>query len=283
MEVGRTTIRISKRARFFRNVAMFATYFLTVVVVMVCVVTVFRAGWDCVAKEEVFDGSTEDEKIANFRTVTVGKIKRGVLYRSASPINNSYDRAPSASRLLSKAGVRYVLNLSENEEELISNSKKGEFDVTNYMSLYEAGDVVLLHMDMKYREQKYIDKLVRGLTSMAENEGPYLIHCVEGKDRTGYVMMMLEALAGASYEEMVDDYMLTYDNYYGINRENEVDKYNDIKKKNIDAMLHYMIGDEAKERKLNEVADYSGYAREYLKSAGMSEEATQKLVERLEG
>ncbi len=64
--------------------------------------------------------------------------------------------------------------------------------------------------------------------SILDNDGPYYIHCLEGKDRTGYVCMVIEALCGASYEELVEDYFITYHNYYGI--EKGTSKYDLIKR-----------------------------------------------------
>ena len=50
---------------------------------------------------------------------------------------------------------------------------------------------------------------------MIGKEGPYLIHCTEGKDRTGFVCAVLECLMSASIDEVISDYMKTYQNYYG--------------------------------------------------------------------
>lgn len=50
---------------------------------------------------------------------------------------------------------------------------------------------------------------------------PYVVHCTEGKDRTGYVCALLEALAGATYDEIVDDYLVTYGNYFHITPEKD--------------------------------------------------------------
>lgn len=72
-------------------------------------------------------------------------------------------------------------------------------------------------MDMKFKDTKFESKLKELIEAMTNNEGPYLIHCVEGKDRTGYISMNIESLAGATYDEIVNDYMITYDNYYDIN------------------------------------------------------------------
>jgi protein tyrosine/serine phosphatase len=37
----------------------------------------------------------------------------------------------------------------------------------------------------------------------------YVVHCIEGKDRTGYVCALLEGLCGATYEEIVAASKLT--------------------------------------------------------------------------
>lgn len=37
---------------------------------------------------------------------------------------------------------------------------------------------------------------------MMNSQGPVYIHCTEGKERTGFVCVLLEALAGASYDEI---------------------------------------------------------------------------------
>jgi protein tyrosine/serine phosphatase len=51
---------------------------------------------------------------------------------------------------------------------------------------------------------------------ISETEGPYLIHCKEGKDRTGFVIAVIECLAGASWQEIKEDYLKTYINFFKI-------------------------------------------------------------------
>ena len=276
-----TVKRVRRKNNLFSSKIWFFVCFFMIIVGTIGTVGIVSAERERIAMENSFNGDTDEEKFANFRKVTVGKLKNGVLFRSASPVDNTHNRAAVADRLASDAGVQYVVNLSDNEDDLTKNISKDDFDSANYLSLYEAGKVVLLHMDMKFKEQKFGEKIVRGLVAMVDNEGPYLVHCVEGKDRTGYAMMVLEALLGASYEEIVDDYMETYDNYYGINQESDPERYASIKEKNIDSMLHYIVGDESAD--LVAISDYAGYAKDYLKSMGMSEESIEKLVERLSG
>lgn len=94
-------------------------------------------------------------------------------------------------------------------------------------------------------------------------------------------LMVIEALLNASYEEMVDDYMLTYDNYYSITSKTDIERYEIIKEKNIDLMLHYIINDEKNEMDLSKIEDYSSYAKNYLLSIGMNEDNINKLINNL--
>ena len=86
--------------------------------------------------------------------------------------------------------------------------------------------------------------------------------------------MVIEAIAGASYDEIIKDYMITYDNYYGINLENNPTKYNIIKNKNIDEMLRTVINDETVDITK---ADYSKYIETYLLSKGLKKEEFDAL------
>jgi protein tyrosine/serine phosphatase len=47
---------------------------------------------------------------------------------------------------------------------------------------------------------------------MLANDGPYLVHCYAGVDRTGIVCAILAALMGASPEEIAADYARSFYN-----------------------------------------------------------------------
>jgi protein tyrosine phosphatase len=53
-----------------------------------------------------------------------------------------------------------------------------------------------------------------GIKFMLDHDGPYLIHCFAGFDRTGFVSMVLEALMGATITEITDDYLLSYGSWF---------------------------------------------------------------------
>ncbi|HXG26722.1 MAG TPA: tyrosine-protein phosphatase [Candidatus Binatia bacterium] len=53
------------------------------------------------------------------------------------------------------------------------------------------------------------ERFGQALTAVAEADGPVVIHCASGKDRTGLVTSLLLRLAGVSAEEIGHDYALS--------------------------------------------------------------------------
>ena len=208
-----------------------------------------------------------DAVFANFRYFQMGKIKENILYRSASPCDNQHNRASYVDALIKEAGVQFILNLSDNDVKINRYMAADNFNSPYFQSLYDDGRVEAIALNMNYQSEEFAQKIVQGFNAMAVAEGPYLVHCTEGKDRTGFVCMLIEALAGASYSEIADDYMLTYDNYYKINETKDPERYRLILEQNLDAMVKYIVGDENVDIK---TTDLSGYARKYLKRAEMS-------------
>lgn len=210
-----------------------------------------------------------DVIFANFRNMSMGSLKENMVYRSASPCDNQHNRAPYVDSLMEEAGVKCILNLSDNDVKIERYISFDGFDSPYFLSLYNENHVIPIALNMNYMSEEFAQKIAQGFSAMAEQEGPYLIHCTEGKDRTGFVCMLVEALAGASYQEIADDYMITYDNYYKINETSDPARYRTILEKNLDAMLAYVISDDSVDMK---TADLTVYAENYLRSAGMSEE-----------
>ncbi len=220
-----------------------------------------------------------DEVFANFRPVALGDIAEGRLFRSASPVNNKNGRAAYACALMENAGVKTVLNLAETPEELEALFAAEDFASAGYKALSDDGHVLALGLPINYTSDEFGGEVVRGLSFLSEQEGPYLIHCTEGKDRAGFVFMLLEALMGADKDEIVADYMLSYVNYYGIDPERDAAKYTMIAEKNICQMLCSVCGLEAGADL--EGVDLAGAARNYLISHGMTEEAADALTAKL--
>ncbi|MBQ9043587.1 MAG: tyrosine-protein phosphatase [Eggerthellaceae bacterium] len=223
-----------------------------------------------------------DVQFANFRSLSGGSMREGAAYRSASPVDNEYNRAAYVEDLMRQAGVAYVLDLSDDADEVdafMAESTEQGVDLSYFKSLRDAGNVGELNLSASYPSRSFTEKLAAGLAEMSQHDGPYLIHCIEGKDRTGFVCALLEALCGATYSEMEADYMTTFANYYGITKESDPTKYNAILHLNLDGMLSFLAGvDDSAD--LGSI-DYREPARNYLKSGGMTDEQIDKLIERL--
>ena len=144
-----------------------------------------------------------DAAFANFRMIATTGMGEGALYRTASPIDPSRKRNTCADLAIRMAGVKTVMNLSNNRET--AEGFAGYPD-----SYYATTDFIALGMDMSFETEDSRRKLAEGLRFFATHEGPYAVHCLEGKDRTGTVAALLECLMGASYEEVRKSYMETF-------------------------------------------------------------------------
>ena len=213
-----------------------------------------------------------DEVFANFRPVAEGK-----LYRSASPIDNKANRAHYADRLIQDAGVQTVMNMANTPEEIVVFIAAKDFDSPYYRDLFEAGKVFTLQMAIDFTSEAFAEGIVKGFSFLAEEDTPYLVHCLEGKDRTGFAIMVLEALMGWNEAQIVADYMQTYTNYYGL--EPGTEKFDLIAEKNILEMLCIMA-DMEPGTSLAET-DLKAAAETYLLSNGMEQEALKQLETKL--
>ena len=230
-----------------------------------------------------------DEVFANFRNVTAGSIKPGRFYRSASPCDNQHKRAPYVDRLMEKAGVQFILDLADTPAKIEGYISASDFDSPYFLSLYRkgmvglplndmllAGQVEPIGLNMNYGSAEFREKVAKGLASMAESEGPYLVHCTEGKDRTGFVCMLIEALCGATCDEIVDDYMITFSNYYKITKESDRPRYETIVENLLVPMIETVAGTQDIKK-----ADLSIGAERFLQEGGMSAEQIRMLKAKL--
>jgi protein tyrosine/serine phosphatase len=64
-----------------------------------------------------------------------------------------------------------------------------------------------------YREApfvgRHVDLFSRYFQALAQAEGPVLIHCAAGKDRTGVLAALTHHVAGVHQDDIVEDYLLT--------------------------------------------------------------------------
>lgn len=222
---------------------------------------------------------SDDATFANFRAVTAGDIGNGKLYRSASPIDNEFGRASYANDLIEAAKVVTVLNLADSAEDIEEFCQAGDFDSAYYRALYQAGNVIALDLTANFYSDKFTASIADGFRFLSQNDPPYSIHCLEGKDRAGFAAMLLEALMGAELQEIIDDYMRSFYNYYGITKEAEPERYEVILNNNLIAMLCHVTG--AQSREALAQIDLESAVTTYLLDAGMTESEILTLKEKL--
>ena len=209
-----------------------------------------------------------DEEFANFRMIDTAGIKENVLYRSSSPVNPKLNRNLEADEAIRDAGIKTVFNMADYQ-----NGIKLYEDYEN--SYYSSCEVTALNMSTKLDSEEFGHRLAEGYRFMIAHEGPYLIHCTEGKDRTGFASAIIECLMGAEADEVVSDYMKSFYNYYGVRLGSLV--YNNIAERNIKKDLATAFHIET----IFADVDLSVCAKEYLLEIGMSEEEIDLFKKRL--
>lgn len=149
----------------------------------------------------------------------------------------------------------------------------------NARTLWEEGSVILCPLKADPTADDYNTRLIAALKELPAHPAPYAVHCMEGKDRTGYVCALLEGLCGATYQEIVADYLTTYSNYYGITPEKNPDVCNTLVTLRLNPCLMYYAGvsDEAQLPH----TDYAKAFTDYLLTHGMSQEQIDALVNAL--
>ena len=212
-----------------------------------------------------------DEAFANFRQVTAGYIKPGVLYRTSHPSLGD-DRSSYAAKLVEKHGINTVLNLSDTPEEFAANLAHSEY----YRGLNDKGNVIAVGMGVDFAAKDFTAKVKAALEFMIAHDGPYAVHCVEGKDRVGIVIAVLEGLGGATVDEIVEDYMVSYENYYKVQKGTE--GYKLVSKIMYDQLKEMNNGQPVTDDNVKAVVV------NYLKSlVGLDDEQIERLETRLVG
>ena len=239
--------------------------------------------------EERREGET-DEEYANFRKVETTGIAPGVLYRSSNPLNcvNNAGRYAVADRLAEKAGIKTEIDLADTAEKLAVYMSMEGYASTYCPALYKAGCTIACGMMADSFSDDFKSRMGDAMRFIIDHEPPYLIHCNEGKDRCGFVSMVLEALAGAGIEEIRRDYMITMLNFYRIPDRGE--SYNLRQSLSIDRMVWLMCNEEALRdyRKIDWKsadpgnADLQSAVEKYLGECGLDADECAALKSRLQ-
>jgi protein-tyrosine phosphatase len=173
------------------------------------------------------------EGVENFRdygdypTASGRRLRKGRLYRSASH-GRATDADLEAIEALALAVIVDLRRPGERERDparrpagfagqVIVNDE-GESDAEDpWWTFVKSSDLTpeAFHgyLINYYREAphkpRHIDLFSRYFQALAEADGPVLIHCAAGKDRTGVLAALTHHLAGVHQDDILEDYLLT--------------------------------------------------------------------------
>ena len=152
----------------------------------------------------------------------MGQIAPGILYRSNHPIRNN-KQVKEVVLAVNAAKIKTVINLCDS----MSSLQIKVFCCPLYRSLLEKNRVITLNMSMNFSplDNTFLRQIKDALIYMSEREGPYLIHCEAGMDRTGFFAIMLESLMSVSMDEIARDYMLSYVEEHEYSEDDEKNGY----------------------------------------------------------
>ena len=214
----------------------------------------------------------DDEAFCNFRDIRIGSIEPGRLYRSASPINPSLGRSKYADPLIKKYGIRTIINMTDSEED--AKDFPGYED-----SCYSACDVYFEKMGLAIGTDNFNKSIARCLRIVADCAAPCLIHCEFGKDRTGILCALIEGLCGAGLNEILEDYVITYDNFYVVEDGKHVPMEKELRelvKTKLIKALSYAYDTEINDNNFNEETE------KYIKSLGLTDQEIERIRNNLQ-
>lgn len=217
------------------------------------------------------------EEFANFREVRTTGMGQKRLYRSSNPIDPGLGRNLYADSLAKNAGVTTFINLSDSEEYAKSCQN---FD----SSYYSTQNVIFLDLPVYFYSQHFKGGIANGFRYMIEHNGPYLVHCTFGMDRTGFTIAVLEALMGATTEDIQADYAKTFSNYFNVVdskhvtlNEQQVDFFRAVVIRNLKTVYHAEGIDIPDTGSI----DWATATEKYLEKLGMTQEEISALKDRL--
>ena len=214
------------------------------------------------------------EQFRNARPVVAGTITEGILYRGGTPFKENYTRSDLMADYIQEKGIQTIVSLSEASAENLTDINLHE----NIRSMINNGQVIFIPFGAAYDDPENMVQLGIGLREMMHRESPYLIQCTLGKDQSGIIVAMLESLCGASPQEVMYDYMLSFENLHGLELDPQSRPYQLYRDQFLERLgqMGFPVSTFSDE-------NLEPHARSYLKNCGLSEEEIDALRAILEG
>lgn len=154
----------------------------------------------------------------NFRAVAPGTLVPGSLYRSDA----LHRLTGIGKRRIAELGIAEVIDLRSGIDRRMSGRDRLRGTGAVRIGLPIDGvprnvDLATVTLTEVYRGILARHQLLLGaaIRAIAASDGPVLVHCTAGKDRTGLVVALTLAAIGVEREAILDDYALTEANLSG--------------------------------------------------------------------
>jgi protein tyrosine/serine phosphatase len=203
----------------------------------------------------------------------------------------------SGWRALREHGVRRIVDLRFPEEladdapidapvEVVHISLLGpnrtpewEAEFGAAMDRAETAEDYLVWSYLQFLE-RYRDRFARVFEAIARApDGPVLVHCLGGKDRTGIVVALALRIAGVSMDDVVADYALSEANLESRSTPWVAAAKDDVERRRRELMVP--TPPSAMRSVLEELERRHGSAAGYLRDAGVSEADIERLRSRI--
>ncbi|WP_293676509.1 tyrosine-protein phosphatase [uncultured Phenylobacterium sp.] len=156
------------------------------------------------------------------------RLKPGLLYRSANQamatdtdltrlatlnlsvivdLRRSNEREKSPSRRWEGFSAQVI----ENDIGQESLDEWAHFITTSDLTVESFRQYMLEYYRQAPFQTRHIDLYSRYFRALAETDGPVLVHCAAGKDRTGIICALTHHVAGVHDDDVMDDFLLTND------------------------------------------------------------------------
>lgn len=227
-----------------------------------------------------------DQEYGNYRMVDAGDVDDDSLYRSASPWVAPGGRNVYCDEFIRDIGADVLFSLDRDDDEVAELVKKQPDLYASSMA--REGNVFGFKLSPAIFSNPDDIRVV--LEKYMEVDGKLVLSCAFGKDRTGIYSTIFEALAGASYEEIRQEFMISICNYYFIEEGSK--EYETVANIYIDRVLYIFAHPEVIDHFLEvdwENLDYqpfdaeSAYTDYLIGQLGLSQESVDVLKAKIKG
>lgn len=224
-------------------------------------------------------GTSNARDLGGYLTLDGRKTKSGVFMRS----DDTDELTDTDIEKLLSLGVKVVIDLRHEKATQTWPDKLANVDGIEYHHIAISEAHRVSNGSYKgYLEYTGEGNVVKQLIDIIANvdDGVVLFHCIGGKDRTGFLSMLLLLLANVDTQTIINNYVVSYDFIKERKKIREIIE-RDVETRGVDCLepLHF-----SSERKIvslmNYIIDNYGSVENYLAACGVSVQNIGKIKSR---